>query len=138
MSAKILQAGKFWKRYKQPFNAVTFPPQIVDGSAKKSGGKNNDAAGKRDKTLVYVVRDRKDLLTKIIPFFEKYPLRTAKREDFEIFRKVVQMIERKQHFDLEGFQIIVALAFSMNANGRYRRRDKSEILKQLKSSETVR
>ncbi len=100
--------------------------------------KNNDAAGKRDKTLVYVVRDRDDLLKKVIPFFEKYPLHTVKRKDFEIFRKIVQMIERKEHFDLEGFKIIVTLAFSMNANGRYRKRDKNEILAHLTSSETIR
>ncbi len=36
--------------------------------------KANDAAGKRDKTLVYVVRDRNDLLQKVIPFFERYVL----------------------------------------------------------------
>ena len=100
--------------------------------------KSNDAAGKRDKTLVYVVRDRKDLLKKVIPFFEQYPLQTEKRKDFESFRTVVRMMETNQHLTKEGFEKIVQLAFSMNANGRYRKRQMTDILTFPKSSETVR
>jgi len=100
--------------------------------------KNNDAAGKRDKTMVYVVRDRQDLLRKIIPFFEQSPLRTEKRNDFKVFKSIVLMLERNQHQDLEGFKEIVELAYSMNAGGRYRKRDKEAILESLTSSETIR
>ena len=100
--------------------------------------KNNDAAGKRDKTLVYVVRNREDLLQKVIPFFKRYPLRTEKRKDFESFRKVLELMEAGEHLDGEGFKQIVFLAFSMNANGRYRKRKIDDILADLKSSETVR
>ena len=90
--------------------------------------KANDAAGKRDKTLVYVVRDRSDLLKKVIPFFERYPLQSEKRKDFEAFRQIVQMMERNEHLNIEGFEKIVQLAFSMNANGRYRKRKAETIL----------
>ena len=100
--------------------------------------KNNDAAGKRDKTLVYVVRDRQDLLQKIIPFFEQNPLRTEKRNDFEVFKKIVLMLKEDQHLDLESFIKIVELAYSMNAKGKYRKRNKEEILESLTSSETIR
>ena|SRR3989338_3787502 len=100
--------------------------------------KANDAAGKRDKTLVYVVRDRNDLLHKVIPFFERFPLQTAKRMDFESFRMIVQMMEVGNHLKTKGFKRIVRLAFSMNANGRYRRRKMTDILGTLESSETVR
>ena len=100
--------------------------------------KNNDAAGKRDKTMVYVVRDRQDLLRKIIPFFEQSPLRTEKRNDSEVFRRIVLMLEGDQHLELEGFKEIVELAYSMNAGGRYRKRNKETILESLTSSETVR
>ena len=93
--------------------------------------KANDAAGKRDKTLVYVVRDRKDLLYKVIPFFERYPLQSEKRKDFEIFRVVVQMLEANVHLTLEGFKKIIQLAYSMNANGRYRKRKVEDILAKL-------
>lgn len=38
--------------------------------------------GSRDKSLVYVVRKRSDLLDKVIPFFERQPLLSTKQEDF--------------------------------------------------------
>src|SRR3989338_9833898 len=90
--------------------------------------KANDAAGKRDKTLVYVVRDRKDLIRKIVPFFERFPLRTEKRKDFELFRKIIQMMENNSHLKVKGFEEIVRLAYSMNANGLYRKRKMEDIL----------
>ena len=91
--------------------------------------KANDAAGKRDKTLVYVVRDRNDLANIIIPFFLKFPLRTAKRNDFQTFSHIVQMISKDEHLVINGFEKIINLAFTMNAGGRYRKLRKEEILK---------
>ena len=99
----------------------------------------NDAPGKQDKTLVYVVRDREDLVQKIIPFFQRFQLRTEKRKDFESFACIVQMMVNDRHLTQEGFRKIVRLAFSMNASGRYRKRNINDILEvQPLSSETVR
>jgi hypothetical protein len=98
----------------------------------------NDASGKRDKTLVYVVRDRKDLSHKIVPFFQRFQLQTEKRKDFDAFSQVVQMMENDDHLTWGGFQKIVELAYSMNANGRYRKRDIQDILQAPTSSETIR
>ena len=100
--------------------------------------KANAAEGKRDKTLVYVVRDRNDLIGKVIPFFKKFPLRTEKRKDFKAFSRVVFLMHRREHLQLRVFRKIVRTAFSMNAGGRYRKRNIETILKDLKSSETVR
>ena len=100
--------------------------------------KANDATGKRDKCCVYVVRDRKDLMNKIIPFFDRFKLRTEKRNDFETFKATVQMMEKNAHLASQGFQKIVDLAFSMNANGRYRKLKKEQVLEMLASSETIR
>jgi len=44
--------------------------------------KPNHIKNERDRTLVFVVRNRNDLLQKIIPFFDKYPLYTEKKNDF--------------------------------------------------------
>ena len=87
---------------------------------------------------MYVVRDRKDLLHKVIPFFERNPLYTEKKNDFDTFRKIVLMMNQNQHLTFEGFEEIVRLAFSMNANGRYRKRKMEEILATFTSSETIR
>ena len=100
--------------------------------------KANDALGKRDKTLVYVVRDRLDLIEKVIPFFERFRLHTEKRKDFELFRKIIQMMKKNDHMKIEGFRKIIQIAYSMNADGIYRKRKMEDILTTLTSSETIR
>ena len=77
-------------------------------------------------------------LQKIIPFFERNPLRTEKRNDFLIFKRIVWILEKNQHQNILFFEEIVKLAYSMNAGGRYRKRNKEEILESLTSSETIR
>jgi hypothetical protein len=70
---------------------------------------------------VYVVRNRADLLAKVIPFFERYPLLSSKQEEFETFAIIVRAMVRGEHLELEGFRCIRHLAVSMNGGGRYRR-----------------
>src|SRR2546428_1351218 len=41
--------------------------------------------GSRDASLVFVVRNRNDLLTKVIPFFEAQPLLSSKQKDLLAF-----------------------------------------------------
>ncbi len=91
----------------------------------------------KDKTDVFVVRNRNDLLQKVIPFFEKYPIRSPKRKEFETFAEVVKRLERKDHLQKEGLTQILKVAFSMH-NGVYRKIKLGDILKHLESSETVR
>jgi len=100
--------------------------------------KRNDGKSEKDKTLVYVVRRKKDLLEKVIPFFEKYPLWTEKRNDFLKFKEVLKMMDKDQHLVDKGFRKIVDIAFSMNAEGIYRRIKKEQILSTYGSSETIR
>ena len=100
--------------------------------------KQNHRRRDNDRTYVLVVRKREDLLTKVIPFFEQYPLHTAKRRDFETFKTVVEMMQGKLHLSVPGFSEIVELAYSMNARGYRRKVPKQEILRSLKSSETIR
>lgn len=47
--------------------------------------------------------------TKIIPFFQRYPLQAKKRLQFEKFCKVAEMIKRKEHLTPEGIAKIHAL-----------------------------
>ena len=62
----------------------------------------------------YCVRSLKELDSKIIPFFEQFPLQTYKQNDFEIFRDVVRMMVRKEHLTEAGYERIVKLASTMN------------------------
>ena len=44
----------------------------------------------------YSVQDNKDLLNKIIPFFEKHPLRAKKRLDFELWKEATGILANGQ------------------------------------------
>ena len=57
----------------------------------------------------YCVRAFMDLKEKIIPFFEKNPLRTAKRKDFEKFKEAVQLMSERVHLTRDGVRRLIEL-----------------------------
>ena len=57
----------------------------------------------------FCVRKRSDLTNVIIPFFNQYPLLTKKHLDFITFKKVVNMMNKKQHFQTKGLNKIAKL-----------------------------
>ena len=91
--------------------------------------------GSNSAVEVYVVHSTIQLLERVIPFFEQYELR-VKRDDFEKFADIVVSVRSRAHHDMEEFNRIVRLAYSMNARGKQRKRPVGAIL--LGSSETVR
>ncbi len=92
--------------------------------------------GRKDRALVFVVRKRDDLLERVIPFFERSPLLSSKRLDFEKFARIVRAMAVGRHRSPAGFQELLALALSMNGNGRFRRVRWHEIIGHPESSET--
>jgi len=62
----------------------------------------------------------------IIPFFERYPLRSKKGIEFRRFAKVVAMMSKGEHLTDEGFQRIRAIASTMNRGDREEGRIKRE------------
>lgn len=100
--------------------------------------KQNHPGNNRDKTSVLVVRNREDLLTKVIPFFETYPIISAKDDEFRKFARIVRAMTEGNHLKRDGFIELLAVAFSMNGNGKYRRLSYSDIVSDLESSETIR
>ena len=64
--------------------------------------------------MCYRVRGQKNLVNQILPFFEKHPLKTTKQIDFKKFRKVVLMIEKKQHLNEDGIIKIRQIKNCMN------------------------
>jgi hypothetical protein len=77
--------------------------------------------GSRDLSLVFVVRRRTDLLTRVIPFFEAQPLLSSKQEQFLVFAHIVRAMHEGVHLTPNGFRTLLDLALSMNGGGRYRR-----------------
>ena len=65
--------------------------------------------------LCYRVRGHKNLLEKVIPFFEKHQLKTRKRVDFAKFRKVILLMQKGEHLKPEGLEKIRQLKATMNS-----------------------
>ena len=65
--------------------------------------------------MAYRVRSIEHLLNIIIPFFEKHKLKTKKRLDFIKFRKILLLIQRKEHLTKEGIEKIRLIINQMNA-----------------------
>ena len=91
--------------------------------------------GPESSVWTYAVDSLRDQEAAVLPFFEDYPLR-IKRADFERFASIVRAMRRKEHLEPDGFERLVRIAYSMNANGKQRSRPIDEIL--AGSSETAR
>ena len=92
-------------------------------------------------TLQYFVQNRRDLLAKVIPFLEAFPL-LVKRDDLRKFKEVVRALEAREHWMLAGFERLLVLIFTMNFDGKQRRYQLDELLGRIReragSSETIR
>jgi len=66
----------------------------------------------------FCVRSFKDLKEKIVPFFEVNKLQTSKQSDFQIFSKVIKLMEKKEHLNEKGIKKIISLALRMNTKKR--------------------
>ena len=67
------------------------------------------------------VTNRRILLEKVVPFFGRYRL-ALKRAEFDLFRKVTESLEAKEHLEEDGFRQIITEIFSLPANGEQRRK----------------
>jgi hypothetical protein len=62
----------------------------------------------------FIVGRREDLLKTVIPFFTRFPLRTAKRADFERFALCLEKIAAGEHLTRDGLIEIAEIAQTMN------------------------
>ena len=62
----------------------------------------------------YRVSSLKDLNDKIIPHFDKFPLITKKKADFILFKKIISLMNNKEHLTLDGLQKILCIKGSLN------------------------
>ena len=84
-----------------------------------------------DKTVKFEVRDHHDLVEKVIPHFQRFPLLSFKQRDFELFKLICKKIDQELHLTRQGFMEILDIAYKMNGSGK-RRRTKEDIKKLLK------
>ncbi len=62
----------------------------------------------------FCIRCIDDLQNKVIPFFQKNPLRTSKKEDFQRFTTIVQLMVDKKHLTVKGMKKIAKIVQGMN------------------------
>jgi len=68
----------------------------------------------RESLYRYCVRNKTDLLEKVCPFFDRYPLQTAKSNDFKLFKQGLDIIKNGEHLTNKGFKRIQEIASEMN------------------------
>ena len=81
----------------------------------------------RENMYRYTVRRRADLERVIIPFFEEYPLRSAKRNDFEKFATCMRRIAAGDHLTHAGLADIIEVVTTMN-----RQKPRTELIRILR------
>lgn len=84
----------------------------------------------RESLYRYCVRSGEDLRKTIIPFFEKHRLRTAKREDFRKFVRILHLLEGGRHRTTKGIHHIAGIIETMNRQVPARFRASSETTRQ--------
>jgi len=62
----------------------------------------------------FIVTKFEDIYTKIIPFFNKYPLQGSKYLDFSDFNHVAELMKNKAHITSEGFESIKQIKLGTN------------------------
>jgi hypothetical protein len=89
-----------------------------------------------DRTLKWETRRLEDLLGRVVPHFERYPLLSAKWCDFERFARVCRLMATGAHRRRDGLDEIVELVRVMNPSGR-RRYSAERILAELRQGEGI-
>jgi len=65
-------------------------------------------------TYVYRVLGFTDIVEKILPLFQQYPVLGVKSQDFKDFMKVVELMKSKKHLTQEGVEQIKEIKAGMN------------------------
>jgi hypothetical protein len=82
--------------------------------------------GARKELRIRKLSDLRD----VVLFFKKYPLRTKKKKNLEIFGEILELMEHKKHLTVEGLTEIANLCWSMNRKIKPRFLESSETLRQ--------
>lgn len=59
--------------------------------------------------ILLQIKNYSDIINKIIPFFNKYPILGVKSLDFFYFKRVAELMENKEHLTESGFSKIIKI-----------------------------
>jgi hypothetical protein len=88
--------------------------------------------GRGDGVYYFEVTTAKGLVERVFPFFDRFPLRGAKRHDLERFHQITVLIQSGRHLTRSGFEEILLMRSPMNRGGKRRRSD-DELVADLRS-----
>lgn len=74
----------------------------------------------KDQNYKYEVRSTQDLVKYVIPHFRSYPLQTDKKEQFQRFVEICEIIHSNHHLSREGLEKIIKLSDKINITGNKR------------------
>ena len=89
-----------------------------------------------DKTVKFEVRMIGDLVAKVLPHFQEFPLMSSKQDEFVRFERICESVRERRHLETDGLATIVQLAMEMNPSGK-RKYFSNEILSSLRSGERI-
>jgi LAGLIDADG endonuclease len=70
-------------------------------------------------TMKFVITNNSDLMYKVIPHFDKYPLKTSKFLNYLNFKSAVILMNEKKHYDLKGINNLRVIKSNMNTFRSY-------------------
>ncbi len=96
--------------------------------------------GRGDCVFYFEVTKPSELQARVFPFFDRFQLRSPKRQDLAIFRRVTSLVLSGRHLSASGIEDILILRGPMNRGGKRRRSDDEIIaaLRNWESSEAIR
>jgi len=104
-------------------NIFTFNIETLINGPLQSKGSEETSFGKIYKigeaAVDFQVTKIADIIEKIIPFFDKYPILGEKAKDFEDFKRVALMIQSGEHLTLNGLEQIRPIKARMNTGRTY-------------------
>ncbi len=95
---------------------------------------------RKDGVVYYEVTNVTSLKERVVPFFKKFNfISSKKKQNFSIFKKIVDQMFEKDHLTKDGFEEILKLREILNEGvGRKRKYTLSDVLMVEESSETTR
>ena len=70
--------------------------------------------GKGRDIFSYVISSKAQIMAVVLPHFDKYPLITQKRADYELFKRIIYIMNNKKHLTEEKLQEIINNKASLN------------------------
>ena len=68
----------------------------------------------KQSAVYFVVTNFQDIYEKIIPLFDKYPIKGVKALDYSDFKKIANLVQNKEHLTEEGLFKIQSIKLNMN------------------------